>query len=206
MRWFRIRWGRAWRWCRDREGEGRIANLSAMTVNISLRPYSVLDIDALVEAALESVTEINPWLPWCHREFCATDAQDWIDSQIQAREADSEYQFVIEGSQGEFLGGCGLNHIVRMHRIANLGYWVRTSACGNGIATTAIRLLAEWAFQNTDLNRLEIVVALGNMASDRVATKAGGFKEAVLAKRLWLHGRSVDATMYALTRDDWCAA
>lgn len=167
---------------------------------ISLRPYSMSDAPALVEAALESVSEVNPWLEWCHPEFSISEARDWIESQIAAFEAGREFHFVIEGSQGEFIGACGLNHLVSNHRMANLGYWIRTSACGRGSASSAVRRLVSWAFENTDLCRLEIVVALGNTASERVAIKGGATKEAVLSNRLWLHNRSVDATVFAITR------
>ena len=57
------------------------------------------------------------------------------------------------------------------------------------------------AFEVTDLVRLEIVVAVGNVASHRVAEHAGAVREGTLRRRLILHGRLSDATMFALTGD-----
>lgn len=54
-------------------------------------------------------------------------------------------------------------------KCANLGYWVRTSATGSGVAPIAVRQAATRAFSTTELHRLEIVVAVKNVRSIRVA-------------------------------------
>jgi ribosomal-protein-serine acetyltransferase len=69
------------------------------------------------------------------------------------------------------------------------------------VATSAVHALRGWAFQWTDLVRLEILVAKGNIASEGVAAKVGAMREGVLRRRLMLHGRLHDATMFSLTRD-----
>ena len=53
------------------------------------------------------------------------------------------------------------------------------------------------------LNRLEILTALGNVASQRVAEKAGATREGVLRSRLVERDRVVDATMFSLTARDF---
>ncbi len=128
------------------------------------------------------------------------EAIDWIRSRAPLTAERREYTFAILGSDGRFLGGCGLNQINRIHRFANLGYWVRTSATRHGVATEAVRQVAEFAFGNTDLVRLEIVCAVGNDPSQRVAERAGAVREGVLRHRLLLHGQPVDAVMYSLVR------
>ena len=93
--------------------------------------------------------------------------------------------------------------INRLHRFANLGYWVRSSEAGRRVAPGAIRQVARFAFTQTDLVRLEIVCAVGNTRSQRAAEHAGARREAVLRDRLFLHERPVDAVMYSITRSDW---
>ncbi len=83
---------------------------------------------------------------------------------------------------------------------APLRYWVRSSATRAGVATAAVHALRDWAFLTTDLIRLEIVVAIGNLASLRVAEKSGATREGIQRSRLLLHGRAHDAVMYSLTR------
>jgi RimJ/RimL family protein N-acetyltransferase len=88
----------------------------------------------------------------------------------------------------------------KANRFANLGYWVRTSAMGCGVAPAAVRLVAEYAFRETDLIRLEIVCAVGNLRSQRVAEKIGAVREGVLRSRLLLPTGPSDAVMYNLLR------
>src|SRR5262245_4733322 len=158
-----------------------------MPPNITLRPYALDDAPQLFEAARESSGEVYLWLPWCRPEYTIEEAQEWIAKQIPLFAERTGFSFVIAGASGEFLGGCGLNQLDPIHRRANLGYWVRTSAAGRGIATAAVRQLAAWAFANTDLVRLEIVVAAGNRASIRVAEKSGAVREGIARSRLVLH-------------------
>ena len=50
---------------------------------------------------------------------------------------------MIDEARGSLLGGCGLNGVNRINRFANLGYWVRSTETGRGIATAATRALSE---------------------------------------------------------------
>ena len=168
----------------------------------SLREYEPADAPALWEAARESMAEVSRWLPWCHPAYSMAESTEWIGSRESMAAEGQEYTFAIVGADGRFLGGCGLNQINRLQRFANLGYWVRTSATRKGVATEAVRQAAAFAFERTDLVRLEIVCAVGNEASQRVAERAGAVREGVLRNRLLLHGRAVDAVMFSLVRPE----
>jgi len=149
---------------------------------------------------IESRNELGPWLPWCHPAYSEEDSRSWVETQVSAFRCGIEYAFVICGEGGRFLGGCGLNHLDRANRRANLGYWVRTSTQRHGVATRATKLLADWAFDQTDFNRLEVVCSVRNLASQRVAERAGARKEGVLRSRLLLNGEFHDAILYAIIR------
>jgi len=109
---------------------------------------------------------------------------------------------VLDVSSGLFLGGVGLNQINRNHNFANLGYWVRSSQTGRGVATAATLLAAEFGFEDLGLNRIEILTATGNAASGRVAEKAGAKREGILRNRLLLHNSPHDAVIYSLISDN----
>ena len=168
---------------------------------IALRPYSLADVEAVWEAARESLAELTPWMPWAHSQYAIHETRAWIESQAAAFAKDIAYEFAIVSTGGRCLGGCGLNQIDRQNRRANLGYWVRTSATGRGIATAAVKLLRQWAFDRTDLLRLEVLVAAGNQRSLRVAERAGAQREGLLRKRLVVHGIVHDAVLFSLIRN-----
>jgi ribosomal-protein-serine acetyltransferase len=183
---------------------------------ISLRRFRFDDAERLVEAVRESVEQIQPWMPWCHPQYCLEDARQFIASAEGAWDAKNGYEMAIVRSDGpdpaggdpgdrddrddRIVGVCGLNQIRPGGRIANLGYWVRTGATGAGVATEAVTQLARFAFAETDLVRLEIVVAVGNLASARVAEKAGALPEGIARDRLYFQGGDHDARMFALLR------
>ena len=83
-------------------------------------------------------------------------------------------------------------------KVVNLGYWVRSSRVKHGIATAAALLLADFGFKELKLNRIEILAAVENHASQRVAAKAGAMREGILRNRLLLHGKIHDAVIFSL--------
>lgn len=166
-----------------------------------IRPYAVGDEAALFDAASSSWRELQPWMPWCHENYALADATAWVTRQVAMFEAKSEFDFVFL-EDGVMVGASGLNQLDAANRRANLGYWMRTSATRRGIATAAVKKVFEWAFENTELERLEIVVAVGNIASLRVAQKAGAQVEGTLRNRILLHGVFHDAVMHSICRGD----
>ena len=171
-----------------------------LAVTVGIRPYRVDDASAVVQAVQESLPDLQPWMPWCHPAYSIRDSRSWLCAQLPAFELKTAFEFAIVADEGYYLGGCGLNQLDTINRRANLGYWVRSSVTRRGVATAAVRALRDWAFASTDLIRLEILVAVENTASLRVAEKAGATREGTMRRRLILHGRAHDATMFSLTR------
>lgn len=170
--------------------------------SINIRRYRLDDVDALYEAAQESIAEISPWMSWLNDDYTREMAQQWVDARDAAWENDQSYDFVVVDAAGTFLGTVGLNAIDLPAKKANFGYWIRTSAAGRGIATQAGRLLCEFAFRETVLHRLEIVVAVENQRSHRVAQKLGAVREGILRERLWPAGLPQDAVIYSVLKTD----
>lgn len=170
---------------------------------ISIRRYQVTDIPLLHEAVRESINEISPWMPWCHPDYSMEDSAAWVLSRDEAWANEVEHSFVITDAEtGAFLGAVGLNQFNRDHQFANLGYWVRSSRAGRGVATTATLLTARFGLRKLALQRIEILAAVGNKPSQRVAEKAGAKNEGVLRNRLSLRGQPHDAVMYSLIPSD----
>jgi RimJ/RimL family protein N-acetyltransferase len=173
------------------------------SARVVLRPYQPGDEHALYEAARESVAEVGAWLSWCHPDYRLEEARGWVEHCARAWQQGTEYEFATtRKSDGRFLGGCGLNHIDRVNRVANLGYWVRTSQTRRGVATAAALLLMQFGFGELKLNRIEVIAATGNVASQRVAEKIGATREGILRNRLAVHDRVFDAVIFSLLPQD----
>ena len=170
---------------------------------LRLRPWQDDDADRLFEAARESVASVGRWLPWCHAEYQRHESAAWIARCRKGWHAGEHVALPIFDAAGaELLGAVGLNQFNRAHRIANLGYWVRQSRHGQGIAAAACRLAACFGFAQLGLARIEIVVLPDNHASRRTAEKLGAQFEALARQRLWMDGQPHDAAVYALIPAD----
>lgn len=171
---------------------------------ILVRPYRTDDINAMYEAVRESIPEVSRWMPWCHAGYSVDDASAFILAREEAWKSDREYGFgVFDAESGRFLGGVGLSFINRVHNSANLGYWVRTSAAGRGVASRATRLVARFGLEEIGLQRIEILAAVDNLASQRAAEKAGARLEgALLRRRLRIYDQPVDARLFSLVSED----
>jgi len=66
------------------------------------------------------------------------------------------------------------------HGVGELGCGVVPAARGRGVATEALRLLADWALDTLGLGRLQVFVATENVAALRLAQRAGFRREGVL--------------------------
>jgi RimJ/RimL family protein N-acetyltransferase len=171
---------------------------------VVLRPPTDDDVDETFAAVRESLPELLPWMAWSHPDYERIETAEWIRSSQQSWANDTEYPFLIRERAGDaFLGTCGLNAIDRLNRWANLGYWVRSTATCRGIATRAATLLADFGFRELGLDRIEILAATGNEASQRVAANIGTTREGVLRRRLRVGDASYDAVVFSLVRDDW---
>jgi RimJ/RimL family protein N-acetyltransferase len=171
--------------------------------SVLLRPYRINDVARQYEAARESIAEVSVWLPWCYTDYSIEESQTWVEAQAEAWEKGTAYDFTItDPGNGLFLGGCGLNNIDPAGRMANLGYWARTSQTKRGVATAATRLLAQFGFKELGLLRVELVIAVGNKASQRVAEKAGATREGILKNRLVIRDKGHDAVMFSFIPED----
>ena len=175
-----------------------------MSEQIQIRRYRADDVDAIHEAVIESVAELSRWCLWCHPGYTKPETQAWIDERPRAWDTNDEWAFVITDAHDRFLGSCGLHRIDLRNHCAELGYWVRTSATRQGIATKVTRLLCQYGFGERGLERIEIIVSVDNLASQRVAIKAGGVREGTLRKRIALHDGRHDCAVFSILKQDFC--
>ena len=164
----------------------------------TIRPYRLEDIDAVYAAADESREHIAKWMGWMTPAYSREDAVKWVEHAVASWERGTEYEYlIIDAADGSIAGSCGLNHLNRVDGVCNLGYWVRKSQLGRGAARQAALLLRDFGFGTVGLNRLEIVVAVGNPFSRKVAESTGAVYEGILRLRLMVGEISHDSHLFA---------
>jgi RimJ/RimL family protein N-acetyltransferase len=134
-----------------------------------LRPWGGGDADAL--AAAWADPEVVRWTG-VPAEHDARAALHWIEGDEHRRQRGLSLDLVVD-VDGEVAGEIGLTGLGRRLRTAEVGWWVAAPHRGRGLATAAVRLLAEWA---TDELSVDVLVARchrDNPASGGVARGAG---------------------------------
>lgn len=179
------------------------ADLELAEGPLLLRPWQPEDAPALHAAVQESLETVGRWLPWCHAGYDLREAQAWVRQCREGWANEEHFAFgVFACGTGSLLGSIGLNQRNRVHRSAALGYWVRQSHQGQGIARQAARLAARFGFEALGLVRIEIVALPDNQASRRVAEQAGARFEGIARHRLWVRDQPRDAAVYAVVPSD----
>lgn len=171
--------------------------------DIIVRPFTHDDAPALYATVRSSIASLSPLFPWCHADYALADAQARVAQCIEAWEGRSEFPFgIFSCTDPELLGCAGLNHINRVYRSANLGYWVGERYRCRGIAVSAAALVAAIGFAELGFVRLEIVTLRNNRASQSVAERLGATREAEARNRLIFQGQPAAAVVYSLIPGD----
>jgi len=122
------------------------------------------------------------WL--LHPVTTAQEARRIIQARSADRRAGTGFSFaVFQADAGDLVGGVSIRRLDREAVSGEVGYWVTASSRGQGIAPRALNAACEWVFglpRDRPLEQLELIHAVGNHASCRVADKAGFALTAVL--------------------------
>ena len=168
---------------------------------LTLRPFADADADALF-ALHSSDSVLRYWdsPPWSERSR----AQRFIAVSRQLEQDGTGARVAMErGSDGTFLGWCGLVRWNPDHRSAALGYCLDQAAWGQGYATEAADALLQWAFDTLDLNRVQAETDTRNVASARVLEKLGFVREGTLREDCVVNGEVSDSWVFGLLRREW---
>src|SRR5258708_11017213 len=138
---------------------------------VVLRPWTEADAPEIV-ACIDGDEEITRWLDLVPQPYSLADAMTYIGGI-----GDQAYA-VTEAESGRVLGSIGLRWN-EPHDVAEVGYWVREDARGRGVTTRALAHVTRIALEQ-GAARVQLRAAVDNIASRRVAEKAGFRLEGVL--------------------------
>lgn len=159
-------------------------------------------VDDFLAAVEESRASLARWMPWCHPEYGRVDVERWFSESDRMWSEQSGFHMWLRDG-GAVLGVAGLHDVQRYgKREGELGYWVRRSARGRGVASTSMRTMAAFAFNELQLVRTSIRIRLDNASSRRAAERAGARFEGIVRHGI-VHGEGrFDAALYSLLPTD----
>ena len=156
------------------------------TERLVLRPLVPDDADAVVEAV--SDWEVARWVSSVPHPYERIDAATWIILSAP------EGRWGIE-RDGALVGAITTG--------AQLGYWLRRDAWGQGVMTEAGRAVAAEWFADPAMDALRSSYYVGNDGSRRVLEKLGFADDGPVRIASLSLGRDVDGRAMTLTRAAW---
>jgi RimJ/RimL family protein N-acetyltransferase len=161
---------------------------------VLLRPWRIEDAPAVAAACQDA--EIARWLALVPQPYTDDDARFYVEECKRAAE-DRRPFAITDASTREVIGSIDMR--INRLRTGHVGYWVAAQARGRGVAPDALRALSTWAFESLGLGRVELVTDPENLASQRVAEKAGFQREGILRSMLLNRdGGRRDGVMFSL--------
>lgn len=175
------------------------------TDRLLLRCWEPADAPGVQDAIAESLPELRSTLPWAAEEPTSLDEKAALLRRFRG-EFDLGQAFhygVFDPEERRVLGGAGLRP-GDGGSSRELGYWIRSSATGQGLATEAAAALVQVAFVVERVGWLTLHAVAENAASLRVAEKLGFRREGILRQRTpFGPGDPRDLPIYALLAGEY---
>ena len=180
------------------------------TPHFTIRAYRPGDARALHRAKQRSYEHLKPWMPWAQEaQGSLADDEALVDSWVDSWQAGKDFLLSIWSPGGDYLGGTGFHPgpYGLKGGVAEIGLWIVAEEAGQGLGTEVLVALLAWGFHDWPWQRLFWRCNSRNVASRRVALKAGMVHEGTHRSEYEpATGRRRDTEVYARARPDMEAA
>jgi RimJ/RimL family protein N-acetyltransferase len=167
---------------------------------IRLRRLQAADKAAVVKACNDGLIE-----RFCFRVPYPYEESDFMDflsynEHFWANELIANWT-VVDVESDDLLAMISLD-VVALRQAGEIGYWCAPWARGQGVTSAAVRLVRDWAFDELELERLELTTDVDNYGSQRVAQAAGFHREGIMRGYLTARTRRADDVLFGMKHDD----
>jgi len=169
-----------------------------MDGQVSLRP--VLEDDLSWLTGLRNVPAATGLHEW----------HGWHDAHAERRQWDESGMLGENGGTLIILYGADRAGAISWRKVQTgptafswaIGIGLAPQFRGRGTGSAAQRLLARYLFAHTQVNRIEAVTEITNVAEQRALDKAGFTREGILRGSTFRHGQWHDQVVYSVLRDE----
>jgi RimJ/RimL family protein N-acetyltransferase len=172
---------------------GKMAESPLTDGVVTLRPWTEADAPEIV-SCIAGDEVLASWLDRMPQPYRLEHALGYVRGEVIP---DETIFAVTDASTGRILGSIGVSP--HPSDVMEIGYWMRADARGRGHMTRALVLAARWALEH-GAARVQLRADVENVASCRVAEKAGFQRDGVLRSAYWNERlkRRQDWAMYSL--------
>lgn len=128
--------------------------------------------------------------------------EKWFESLINSKDS---YNFAIEDLEtGKYIGGCGINEMNWLNRVAIIGIFIGDkNYWGKGYGTDAVNILVKFIFEQMNMNKVKLNVFSFNARAKKCYEKCGFGVEGVLRQELFRDGKYHDEYLMSILFEEW---
>lgn len=168
---------------------------------VKLRALTMEDVEPAYQHMNdpEVLLNLSPGIPY---PITYEREKQWFESQIAMKDT---YNFAIEDIEtGLYIGGCGINKVDWMNRVATVGIYIGDEDFrGKGYGTEAMELLVDFIFNQMNINRIQLFVFSFNERAIRSYKKVGFVEEGRLKQSVFRNGRYYDEIIMSILRENY---
>ncbi|WML52152.1 GNAT family protein [Neobacillus sp. PS3-12] len=169
---------------------------------LSLKLIELRDSERVFELTNKSRDYLRKWLPWLDITTRLEDTIEFIKGCLKGFAENKSLNTVIIFN-GEIVGVASYNNINWSNKTAYIGYWLGDEFQGKGIMTEVAKTLTDYAFNELNLNKVEIRAAVGNKKSRSIPKRLNFVDEGCIRQAEWLYDHYVDHVVYGILKEEW---
>ncbi len=170
--------------------------------DLLLRYLTPADAPQLFSIVDKNRARLKQWLPWLDRNKIVANSEKFIEICINDYKSKKGFCFAVQ-YQSQLVGLASLQFVNSDNRSANIGYWIDQAYAGKGLVKNSAQCLMRYAFEELNLNRIEIRCATGNIDSQRIPEKLNFQFEGTARQCEWLYDHFVDHKVYSLLKSEY---
>jgi len=169
---------------------------------IALKSISLNSAQTIFNSIHSSRASLRRWLPFVDQTRSDSDTRDFIKSVINSKNNKQDHIYEI-WHKDQFSGLIALKEIDYANLKVEIGYWLDQIKTGNGIMIRSCIALINHAFNELNLNRVMIKVAIGNEKSTAIPMKLNFYQEGVERQGELINDQFNDLVVFSMLKKDW---
>lgn len=169
---------------------------------ITLRRFKDDDASEIHLVLTRNVDHLTPYMQWMVPDYSLDMARDFICRSNKATEAKELLGFGIYLNE-VLVGSVGFVYFDWKAARTEIGYWIDREYQGKGIVSNGCKALLDLAFNDLELNRVEIRCSSRNVKSAAIPRRFGFRLEGHLRQSEFRNGEFHDFFVFGMLRSEW---
>lgn len=169
---------------------------------IVLKEIELSDAEDIFKLIDSNRKNLRIWLSFIDSTKEIEDTKDFIRSTLFLPEYIRDFVAVIIYN-GQKIGLIGFKLTDFVNKKTEIGYWISKEFENKGIVTKSVVKMINYAFNNLELNRIQIKCGIGNEKSSKIPKKLNFKLEGIERSAELLNGKFIDAEVYSILKDEW---